>query len=160
MDPRVQRVLELLSKDLGSEITLEQIAQVVNLSASRLRCLFRAEVGVPFSRYLKGCRMERARGLLGNTFLSIKEVAARAGFNDMSHFVRDFKKAYGLTPLAYRQRKSESQLTEKDEDGSARLMSEEAKQETPALMKYSCILTSLTLLLHAVVNGDLIVALT
>ena len=46
--------------------------------------------------------MERARHLLETSFLSVKEIAHQVGLNDESHFVRDFKKAYGEPPTRYR----------------------------------------------------------
>ena len=48
--------------------------------------------------------MEQARELLETSYLSVKEVMARVGVADESHFVRDFKKAYGRTPARYRAR--------------------------------------------------------
>ena len=46
--------------------------------------------------------MEGATTLLLDTFLSVKEIIARVGFSDGSHFVRDFKRIYGVTPTEYR----------------------------------------------------------
>src|SRR5687768_3187080 len=48
--------------------------------------------------------MQRARELLETSYLSVKQVMARVGVTDESHFVRDFKKACGLTPARYRER--------------------------------------------------------
>jgi len=53
-------------------------------------------------QYLKKLRMERARHQLETTDLQIKEIAARAGYSESSHFVRDFEKAYDLSPRRYR----------------------------------------------------------
>ena len=46
--------------------------------------------------------MERAKYLLETGFLSIKEITYSVGLSDESHFVRDFKKAYGIAPTNYR----------------------------------------------------------
>jgi len=46
--------------------------------------------------------MQDAANLLVATFLSVKEIIARVGFTDESHFVRDFKRIYGVTPTEYR----------------------------------------------------------
>ena len=48
--------------------------------------------------------MQRAEQLLRRTFLSIKEVTFRSGMRDISHFVREFKKHYGVTPTEFRAR--------------------------------------------------------
>lgn len=52
--------------------------------------------------YLKNLRMQKAGELLETTSLSVKEVGAAVGMLDQSHFVRAFKKSYGLTPSQYR----------------------------------------------------------
>jgi hypothetical protein len=53
-------------------------------------------------RYLRLLRMERAKDLLESSFLSVKEIGFRVGLTDESHFVRDFKATYGLSPSCYR----------------------------------------------------------
>lgn len=90
--------------DLTRRLPLTRMAQLVNLSTARLSYLFKHETGMSPSRYLKSLRMREAEILLLKTFLSIKEITARVGFADESHFVRDFKKLYGTTPTDYRKR--------------------------------------------------------
>jgi len=46
--------------------------------------------------------MQQAATLLTTTFLSVKEIVRRVGGTDESHFVRDFKRIYGVTPSEYR----------------------------------------------------------
>ena len=70
--------------------------------------MFKNEVGATPVRYLTGLRMEKARELLEDdrsSALSIKEIAAKVGCPDLSHFVRDFQKRFGLSPKRYRTRK-------------------------------------------------------
>lgn len=55
-------------------------------------------------QYLKVLRIEKAKHLLETSFLSVKEITHLVGLNDESHFVRDFKKAYGVSPTPYRVR--------------------------------------------------------
>ncbi len=78
------------------------MAKSVNLSPSRLRQLFKTETGMSPIQYLKHLRAKRAAYLLQSSFLTIKEVAFQTGSGDVSHFVRDFKKHYGLTPSEFR----------------------------------------------------------
>jgi transcriptional regulator GlxA family with amidase domain len=101
-DPRVQRIITLIAYDFQRKITTTEMAQSVNLSPSRLRHLFRDEMGISLRRYLKAQRMMKARELLETTFLNAQEIMLRVGVKDKSHFTRDFKKAYGFTPLRYR----------------------------------------------------------
>jgi AraC-like DNA-binding protein len=81
------------------------MARLVNLSSPRLCYLFKSESGISASRYLKSLRMKEAAVLLSTTFLSVKEIMVRVGLADGSHFVKDFKKIYGMTPTEYRRHK-------------------------------------------------------
>ena len=88
-----------------THVCMQQVSQCVNLSESHLCHLFRREVGVSPHKFLNGVRLQHAAELLATTFLSVKEVMARVGFNDPSHFVREFGKKFGESPRAYRSRR-------------------------------------------------------
>jgi AraC-like DNA-binding protein len=102
MDQRVLTVIALMKHQPRQALPLSRLAESVNLSTTRLCYLFKAETGTPPGRYLRTLRMQDATTLLVDTFLSVKEIIARVGFTDESHFVRDFKKMYGVTPTEYR----------------------------------------------------------
>lgn len=91
-----------MREDVRGELSLSEFAQSVNLSVWRLCHIFKSDVGMPPMRYLRLLRMERAKDLLESSFLSVKEIGYRVGLNDESHFVRDFKSTYGLSPACYR----------------------------------------------------------
>jgi transcriptional regulator GlxA family with amidase domain len=95
-DPRIQRAIELLKPHHPA--TVNEVATELNLSVSRFRHLFKQELKVSPTHYLKLARLEHARNLIASSFLRIKEVAALVGSNDVSHFVRDYKAQYGHTP--------------------------------------------------------------
>jgi len=80
------------------------MAASVNLSYSRLEHLFKAETGMTPVSYLKKLRIEKARELLETTFLTNQQIIVKVGMYDESHFIKDFKKAYGLRPSQYRKR--------------------------------------------------------
>ncbi len=102
MDPRLQSVTAQMKRELHRELSLRELAASVNLSLSRLHHLFKAETGTTPAQYLRRLRMERARELLGSSSLSVKQVLMRVGARDRSHFEREFKRIYGLTPTQYR----------------------------------------------------------
>jgi transcriptional regulator GlxA family with amidase domain len=104
MDPRVRLVITHIKGDLRCDPSLNTLAENVSLSSSRLRHLFKSEMGVSFAQYVKSLRMQEAKRLLETTFLSVKEVMYRVGIRNESHFTQDFKKAYGLTPSQHRRR--------------------------------------------------------
>jgi transcriptional regulator GlxA family with amidase domain len=102
MDQRVLTVIALMEDDPRQSLPLSRLAQSVNLSPARLSYLFKAETGSSPGRYLRTLRMQDATTLLLDTFLSIKEIVASVGFTDESHFVKGFKRIYGVTPTEYR----------------------------------------------------------
>ena len=106
VDRRVQAVIAYMSEDLSRPLRLQEVAQLVNLSASRLQHLFKADTNLTPAQYLKSLRMQRAKQLIDSTFLNTKEIMQRVGMKDESHFVREFKKIYGLPPGSYKQRLS------------------------------------------------------
>jgi transcriptional regulator GlxA family with amidase domain len=95
-DLRVRRALNLLQQD--SSISAAHLAAKLNLSVPRLRHLFKTDIKISLTQYIRLTRLEKARGLLLSSFFTIKEVAGMVGINDVSHFVRDFKSRYGQTP--------------------------------------------------------------
>lgn len=104
MDHRVAAAISIINRQLADRVSIFHLARGVNLSSSRLRQLFKEETGRSPMQYLRDLRMQNAERMLRSTFLSIKEVAFISGINDVSSFVRDFKKRYGLTPSKFRAR--------------------------------------------------------
>jgi transcriptional regulator GlxA family with amidase domain len=102
MAERVKQVIERMQGNPSRTFSLGQMAQSVNLSPPYFCYLFKSITGVPPAKYLKTLRMQQAATLLTTTFLSVKEIVSRVGFSDESHFVRDFKRLYGVTPSEYR----------------------------------------------------------
>ena len=115
MDQRVLTVIALMKHDPRQALPLSRLAQTVNLSTTRLCYLFKAETGTPPARYLRALRMQDATTLLVDTFLSVKEIIARVGFTDESHFVKNFKRIYGLTPTEYRKQNTVTHASRFDE---------------------------------------------
>ncbi|MBS1839963.1 MAG: helix-turn-helix transcriptional regulator [Acidobacteria bacterium] len=103
MDRRITRLKGYLTERFCEPLSLAEMAAQVNLSPSRLSHLFKREIGVPPQEFLKQVRMGHAKKLLEDSFLLVKEIMARCGFNDESHFVRDFEKLHGKTPRRYRE---------------------------------------------------------
>lgn len=96
-----------MQERLSSPMTAASIAREVCLSRSHFGKLFREQVGGAPYQYLKAARLERAKRLLIETELSVKETAAAVGLPDVSHFVRDFEKAYGKSPIRVRRSRGE-----------------------------------------------------
>jgi transcriptional regulator GlxA family with amidase domain len=104
MDLRVQAAIAFMNANLDRRYTCIDIARAVRLSPTHLRELFKSEMGTSMSHYRRELQLQRAEHLLGTTFLSVKEIADCVGIDGVSHFIRSFRKAYGITPARYAER--------------------------------------------------------
>jgi len=102
MDNRIEAILRMIGRDIRNTPRPRQIANEVGLSVSRFYHLFRQETGTVPAGYIRRLRFERARELLTESNFSIKEITDLVGIHDVSHFVRDFQKEYGMSPRAFR----------------------------------------------------------
>ena len=89
---------------MSEALTVRELAAIAGLSPSRFAHLFRRVVGVPPLRHLHALRMRRARRLLEESSLPIRDVMRQVGWKDPSHFSRDFKRQFGVGPRRYRNR--------------------------------------------------------
>jgi transcriptional regulator GlxA family with amidase domain len=89
-------------RHLAVPLAIARLAASVNLSPSRFRALFMAQIGLPPAVYLRRLRLRRARLLIERTFLSETAVMGLVGYSDPSHFARDFRRQHGASPSAFR----------------------------------------------------------
>jgi transcriptional regulator GlxA family with amidase domain len=99
---QVGQVTAHMQAHLASRLDQSVLARVAGLSPSRLQAVFREVTGYPPLDYLRRLRVEAARRLLADHGLSVKEIAARTGFRDTSHFSKVFRRIDGLAPAHYR----------------------------------------------------------
>lgn len=89
----------------NSEITIEGIAEELDLAPTYVSTLFKREAQISFSQYLSDFRIQKATDLLENTNMKIKDIAEEVGFGTYSNFARTFKKKLGVTPVEYKSQK-------------------------------------------------------
>lgn len=82
--------------------TVTEMADGVHLSASRFQVVYKGLFGISPMRDLIGARVERAKSLLLSSDAPVGEVARAVGYDNVSHFIRQFKDAVGVSPRAYR----------------------------------------------------------
>jgi AraC family transcriptional regulator of arabinose operon len=117
-DPRVQTVIDFLNANLHRSVRLNEIAETATLSPSRLSHVFKDEMGISPGKYLRRIRIQKASSLLATSRLSVKQIMAMAGYDNKSHFVRQFRKEFHITPSEYRK------LRQPDSKKRARLLEE------------------------------------
>lgn len=86
------------------DLSLDDVSRIVDISPYYFSKLFKEETGENFIEYLTNIRIEKAKKLLHNRELSIKNICADIGYSDPNYFSRIFKKQVGLTPTEYRER--------------------------------------------------------
>lgn len=99
----VDRAVSFIATHYDQPLDLAWLAaNVAFVSPSHLGRLFRQELRVSPLRHLKQVRLERAAQLLRSSAVSVADLALRVGYRNVSHFVRDFRSMFGVTPLGYR----------------------------------------------------------
>jgi len=88
--------------NLREPIAIRDLAAYHSLSPSRFSAIFREVHGKGPGRFLRETRLKHARELLDAAELSIKEIAAKCGYADVSHFSHSFRQAMGRSPREYR----------------------------------------------------------
>jgi transcriptional regulator GlxA family with amidase domain len=101
---RVATVLSAVRRELQRPWTVEQMAAVIGINGSQLRRLCLQVMGSTPRQVLTRLRLETAADLLKEPRLRVKEILGRIGVNDASHFCRDFRKHFGVSPLEFRSR--------------------------------------------------------
>ena len=85
-----------------ADISLDSVAEAINISANYLSALFSNKVGLSFVEYITKKRMAKAKQLLRNTSKRSGEIAGEIGYKDPRYFSFVFKKYQGVTPSQYR----------------------------------------------------------
>ncbi len=101
---RIAIIHEYLMNNYREQIDLSQLAGLVNMAEGSLCRFFRMNMGMTLFEYLNKLKVELACKLLMDKDLSILEVCLDSGFNNLSHFNKQFKKINGLPPSEYRNR--------------------------------------------------------
>ncbi|KKI90062.1 hypothetical protein WQ54_23390 [Bacillus sp. SA1-12] len=101
------RIAKWIEQHLDSNITLDNIADNLNISKYYMSRVFKDVTGYTIMQYLMSCRINRAKYLLEmHPDKSILEVALESGFENLSHFSRFFRKQVKITPTDYRNSKA------------------------------------------------------
>jgi len=104
---RIDRIISeaqaLYARNLGKSSSAEQIARQLGIGYSYFRKEFKYRTGFSPKQYQIEIRHRRARDLLRNTNLTVKEISERLGYHSPYHLSLDFSKRNGLPPIRWRQ---------------------------------------------------------
>ena len=101
-DEDIIRAQVWLQENFAQEVRLTQVAARFDMSVRSFNRRFKVATGQTPLQYLHNARIQTAKDLLQTSNLSIGEIAYRAGYQDLAHFTRLFKRLLGVTPSQYR----------------------------------------------------------
>jgi AraC-like DNA-binding protein len=102
--PQITRARGFISDHQDEDLSLDQVAKAVNMSAFYFCKMFKKATGMTFTDYLARVRVEKVKNLLLNPHKRISEAAFEAGFQSLSQFNRVFRRVAGESPTSYRDR--------------------------------------------------------
>jgi two-component system response regulator YesN len=100
----VSKATHYLEEHYRRDISLDEVSREVNINPYYFSKRFKEETGVNFIDYLTGIRIKKAKELLADPALSIKEICTMSGYSDPNYFSRIFKKVENITPSDYREK--------------------------------------------------------
>jgi len=99
---QVQKILLFIHNNFRQDITLDVVAEYCSFSPHYVSQLFHMATNTTLTQYIIQLRLEYAKNLLFSTKYSVTEICYKCGFRSFAHFMRSFKKQYGISPAKYR----------------------------------------------------------
>jgi DNA-binding response OmpR family regulator len=98
----LQRVIEVVEQNISdSELDIERFSELVGVSRMQLYRKLHALTDMTVKEFIRHIRLKRAAQLLVQNKMNVSETAYAVGFNDLSHFRKCFKRAFGLSASEY-----------------------------------------------------------
>lgn len=100
--PLIANIINYIEESAYYDVSVGKIADIFNYNENYIGKLFKKQTGKTIKEYLNGKRLKKSEELLKKTTLTITEIAASAGFNNVTYFNRLFKKQFLMSPTEYR----------------------------------------------------------
>lgn len=98
----VREVVTLLENNLYATLTIDEICLKTAYSRAYLFRVFKAQTDNTIMEYYMHLKIQRAKQLLRENNLSVKEISETLAFNEPNYFTKTFKRLTGLTPTTYK----------------------------------------------------------
>ena len=99
-----KEMVSYIQQNFTGKISLREFGEQFHLSEKYISRYFKEHFHITLSQYVVYLRLEYAKQLLQDTDISVTEAAMRSGYQNISYFIRSFKKTYGVSPLKYRKK--------------------------------------------------------
>ena len=97
-----KEMVSYIQQNYMGKILLREFGEQFHLSEKYISRYFKEHFHITLSQYVTYLRLEHAKQMLQETDISVTEVAMQSGYQNISYFLRSFKKTYGVSPLKYR----------------------------------------------------------
>jgi len=101
------KILNLIDEHLEKDITLDLLADKLQIRPNTASRLFRQVIGTGYTEYIKNRKLERAKELIAQG-LNIKDTAEKLGYSSAQYFIKVFKENYGITPYQYKKNQEQN----------------------------------------------------
>jgi transcriptional regulator GlxA family with amidase domain len=101
-DNRIRHALTFIHQNINKKIYLEALATETCVSKDHLIRIFKKATGETPANYITRKKLERAELLLTTTIIPVKNIATELGYDDISYFIRIFRKHSNMSPQEYR----------------------------------------------------------
>lgn len=98
---RMARALELIRDNFNKPLKIEEIAKELRMSVSGFHAHFKSVTAMSPLQYQKQLRLQEARRLMLSERLDAAQAGYRVGYEDASHFSRDYKRTFGEPPIRH-----------------------------------------------------------
>ena len=100
-----KEMVSYIQQNFTGKISLKKFGEQFHLSEKYISRYFKEHFHITLSQYVTYLRLEHAKQLLQDTDIPVTEVAMQSGYQNVSYFIRSFKKTYEISPLKYRKNK-------------------------------------------------------
>ena len=100
----IEKAKSYIRDNYKKDISLDEVSREVDISPYYFSKIFKEETGENFIEYLTRIRIEKAKELLMDANVSVKEAGIQSGYSDPNYFSRIFKKQMDMTPSEYKAR--------------------------------------------------------
>ena len=97
-----KEMVSYIQQNFTGKISLREFGEQFHLSEKYISRYFKEHFHITLSQYVTYLRLEHAKQLLQDTDIPVTDVAMQSGYQNVSYFIRSFKKTYGISPLKYR----------------------------------------------------------
>ncbi len=100
--PSLERVKNYVEEHYSEDVCLETVSRIANLEKKYFSSFFHRKIGITYTSWVAGVRIEKAMELIQTHDDSLTRIAYSVGFGDLRTFERSFKKITNLKPMEFK----------------------------------------------------------